>query len=203
MTNDEREPLLRCYYKDRTYDYDIVPRRSKSSFGGHRETTLLSKFSNAKYVHQLAFIYGMDRPDDGPGSTVDLPLLYGCYFDGCDLEYQYVSGKLKSSSLYSGFELTKLWPKKPTRDWPYPNFPYPLPFWPIAKVSEKKCTWKKFRDHCFDVRDTPPTDLIFVMAPPVNVGVSLWGRMGDAECVAIIWEVDSKKNFVRVTNRCT
>jgi hypothetical protein len=71
-----------------------------------------------------------------------------------------------------------------------------------VKVS-RPCHWKEFAEEIFDARENPPSQLIFAMSPPINLGISLWGLDGDLEGVQIIWEVDTDTNHVLVTNRST
>jgi hypothetical protein len=71
-----------------------------------------------------------------------------------------------------------------------------------VKVS-RPCHWKEFAEEIFDARENPPSQLIFAMSPPTNLGISLWGLDGDLEGVQIIWEVDTYTNHVLVTNRST
>ena len=92
---------------------------------------------------------------------------------------------------------------EPTEDWPYADYPKHLPYWPITEISQEPCTWQEFGESIFDVRDAPPAPLIFALAPPMTAGISLWGRIGDAEGVQIVWEVEPETNTIKARNRCT
>ena len=51
--------------------------------------------------------------------------------------------------------------------------------------------------------DDAADKLIVVVLPSELFGVSLWGAMGDAEMVEVIFEIDPKTAIVSVSNQCT
>ncbi len=199
-------PLLRAFYQEELHEYDFSDRHSGSTFGGPFSTPLYGEVPNVEYLHQVAVIYGTQRPDYVSRFLQNLPLLYGIRFSGCDLSYRLVAGSIPHEGReihYRGAEILELFPDQPDDDWPYPNFPSLLPYWPIERKCSRPCSWKEFAEETFDVRESPPTQLIFAMSPPTNLGISLWGADGDLEGVEVIWEVDTETQHVHVTNRCT
>jgi hypothetical protein len=199
-------PLLRAYHREHLYEYDISDRHTGCTFGGPCSSPIYGDIRNVEYLHQVAMIAGTQRPDYASKYLQNLPLLYGIRFSGCDLSYRLVSGTLphdRREILYRGIEILELSPDEPDDDWPYPNYPIYLPYWPIEVKVSRPCHWKEFAEEIFDARENPPSQLIFAMSPPTNLGISLWGLDGDMEGVQIIWEVDTDTNHVLVTNRST
>ena len=199
-------PLLRAYYRQQLHEYDLSDRHNGSTFGGPCSTPIYGDVPNAEYLHQVAMISGTQRPDYVSQSLQNLPLLYGLRFSGCDLSYRLVAGAIPHEGreiLYRGVEILELYPDQPDDDWPYPNFPTYLPYWPIERKVSRPCSWNEFAEEIFDVREDPPSQLIFAMSPPTKLGVSLWGLDGDLEGVEIIWEVDTETQHVLVRNRST
>jgi hypothetical protein len=48
-----------------------------------------------------------------------------------------------------------------------------------------------------------PAELVAVVPPPATIGVSLWGRTGDAEQVAVVFECDLDAKEVTAYNVCS
>lgn len=124
----------------------------------------------------------------------DLPLVYGMCYGGAGLTYKFEFGDLTVLEM----EATK-----PSDDFPYAHFPAILPFVPLAVSEQKKQSWRQFNAPYPNLPDDQPSDLIVVVPPPMTIGVSLWGREGDAEGVTLVFECDLKLKRVKAYNVCT
>jgi hypothetical protein len=201
-------PLLIAYYEGMEFHFGVTNEFSTSYFGGPLEETIYGAFPNASKLHQIAVIRDADRPDKTNKHMLDLHLLYGLRFSGCEVKYRAINEKVvvpgrEHPIFKAGIEISELWPDEPMAGWPYRNYPRHLPYLQIKEVHRKRTKWSEFGETILDTRSSPPAPLVFAMLPPAHIGVSIWGRGGDMEGVAIVWEIDTDTNVVRAYNRCT
>src|SRR5262249_22785782 len=121
----------------------------------------------------------------------DLPLLYGMRYGGCNLKYQFEDNDITVLDLN---------PKKTSKDLPYKDYPPILPYVPLEVGKRKKQSWRQFAAEFPNMPDDQPSELVVVVPPPMTLGVSLWGRAGDAEGVAIVFECDLDAKRVAAYN---
>lgn len=188
------ETLLLAFDGSATYSFSRAEKHSFSVFGGPRECKIRGKRPVPDQLHYIARLNHNDLPILGPPRYVfDLPLLYGLRYSGGNLAYRFENSDI--SVLVS--------PGTFTEDWPYRDYPTLLPYVPLAVANRKKQSWRQFAAEFPNMKDEQPSDLVVIVPPPATIGVSLWGRPGDAEGVAMVFECDLKEQKVTAYNVCT
>jgi hypothetical protein len=188
------EVLVLAFDGTATYSFVRQEKQSFSVFGGPNEGKLLGKRFGKVKLHQIAHLSASHLPTLRDTYVHDLPLHYGLRHDGGGLTYQ-----------FQGDDITilQLEHKTPSDDFPYKDYPPLLPFVPLAVSKRKKQSWKQFAAQFPNMPDHQPSDLIAVVPPPMTLGVSVWGKWGDAEGVSMVFECDLKTKRVTAYNVCT
>ena len=123
---------------------------------------------------------------------VELPLLYGLHYDGCQLDYRINIGH--------HVEVLAITPATSLDDWPYPNFPPLLPYMPLRLDDTfRRVSYDEFAGRFPNMPAKQSADLMVAVPPPATIGLSLWGG-GDGDGVTILFECDLKENRVSATN---
>ena len=188
------ETLILAFDGRATYSFSRAEKHSFSVFGGPMECKISGKRPVPDRLHQIGRLNDNDLPILGPPRYVfDLPLLYGLRYSGGNLTYKFEHSDI--SVLVS--------PGKLNDDWPYKDYPPILPYVPLAVTNRKKQSWRQFAAEFPNMKDDQPSDLVVIVLPPMTIGVSLWGRWGDAEGVAIVFECDLEEKKVTAYNVCT
>jgi hypothetical protein len=188
------ETLLLAFDGKHTYCFGRAEKQSFSVFGGPMDYKISGKRPIPDRLHQIALLNHNDLPILGPPRYVfGLPLLYGMRYSGPDLTYKFEHSDV--TILVS--------PGKVTEDWPYRDYPPLLPYVPLVVTKRKKQSWRQFVADFPNMKNEQPSDLIVVVPPPMTIGVSLWGREGDAEGVAIVFECDLDEKKVTAYNVCS
>ena len=112
--------------------------------------------------------------------STELPLVYGLSYSGCVIKY-----RVKSAG---EIELLELTPSKSSDDFPYENYPLILPHVSLKVAETRSCTYHDFAQQFANTPEEEPAELIVAIPPPATIGVSLWGRWGDAEGVTVVFE---------------
>jgi hypothetical protein len=185
------ETLILAFDGTATYSFARSEAHAFSVFGGPMECKITGKRFAPYRLHHIARLSDTHLPVLG---LSDLPLVYGMCYSGCNLTYQFEDNDIT---------VLDLSPKRPTDDWPYKDYPPILPYVPVAVRKRKKQSWRQFAAGFPNMKDVQPNDLVVVVPPPLTVGVSLWGREGDAEGVAIVFECDLDAKKVVVYNVCS
>lgn len=97
----------------------------------------------------------------------------------------------------------ELQPKKSAKSFPYDDYPRILPYVPLQLSNKERMSYAKFAAPFSNMPDTQSAELIVVVPPPATIGVSLWGKWGDAEGVAIVFECDLSSKTVQAYNVCS
>jgi hypothetical protein len=118
-----REPLVFAFHGDKLYTFERTDRHSQSVFGGPLDAKIIGKPLATKPLHLIARLRSWHIPVLGERFVFDLPLIYGMYYDGCELSYRI--------SKAHEIELLHIEPAEPSEDWPYPHFPPLLPYLPL------------------------------------------------------------------------
>ena len=189
------ETLILAFDGRATYSFGRSETHSFSVFGGPMDCNVSGKPPVPDRLHYVARLNHNDLPVLGPPSyAFDLPLLYGLrYTDEVNLTYQFEHTDVSVLASPGTFD----------DDLPYRNYPTLLPYIPITVVKRKKQTWKQFAGEFPNMKEEQPSDLVVVVPPPMTIGVSLWGREGDAEGVAMVFECDLQGMTVTAYNVCT
>jgi hypothetical protein len=122
-------------------------------------------------------------------NSIVIPFIYGFTYSGCRLTYKVLNP--------SEIEILEMSPDTVSEDWPYPLYPGTLP---------KKCL--RFRDTdeplaAIQGIENPDSKGILIIPPSQEYGVSLWGEMGDAEELQVIFEFDLETRIVTCYNQCS
>jgi hypothetical protein len=171
--------------------------RYRHTFGGPLELLVRGFPKNRRPLHRFLTLdlrdprFGVSLPN-----AQSLPLLYGFVYDACVLDYQIVSD--------AEVRIIELTPSRPSKHWPYANYPdhfsaKPVAFGrrrPIRRAALARLTWQGLNDEAAD-------QLVVVVRPGDQFGVSLWGESGDAEEVEVVFRVGPESGRVSVSNECT
>src|SRR5262249_34364444 len=188
------ETLLLAFDGKATYTFTRAEKHSFSVFGWPRDCKITAKRPVADKLHSLARLTHHDLPILGPPSYVfDLPLLYGLRYLNGNMAYQFEHSDISVLASPGTFD----------EDWPYRDYPTLLPYIPVAVTKRKKQTWRQFAAEFPNMKDEQPSELVVIVPPPMTIGVSVWGREGDAEGVAMVFECDLKEKKVSTYNVCT
>ncbi len=189
------EPLIFAFHNDRFYTFERTDRLSHSVFGGPMMSTVSGKPFGPKPLHVIACIGGWHIPALHNHQLVELPLLYGLHYSGCEMRYRVKIGR--------HIELLNITPAQSLDDWPYPNFPPLLPYVPL-RLSDTytRTSYDEFAATFPNMPEKQSADLMVAVPPPATLGVSLWG-CGDGEGVTIVFACDLETNTVHVTNVAT
>lgn len=188
------EVLLLAFDGSATYSFVRHEKQSFSVFGGPNESKIVGKRFGTVQLHQIARLSAGHLPTLRDTYVSDLPLHYGLRYDGGGISYH-----------FEGNDITvlEMEHKKPSDDFPYKDYPVLLPFVPLAVAKRKKQSWRQFASQFPNMPDDQPSDLIVVVPPPMTLGVSVWGKWGDAEGVSMVFECDLKTQRIRAYNVCT
>jgi hypothetical protein len=180
--------------------YEFVPTQqySASAFGGPGEITLRGPRHGPAPLHFIGRISKVHLPILArPKSYFDLPLVYGMRYSGCRLGYRLA--RTSDAKL----TVTGLVPRRSSSDWPYEQYPSLLPYVPLKLGRRRRMTYEAFARRYPNMADAQPADLVVVVPPPFGIGVSLWGPIGDAEGVTLVFECDVSRRAITAYNICT
>lgn len=167
------------------------------AFGGPLDLSIRGASRNARHLHRVLSLDLSDARFALQVPNVDmLPLVYGFTFDGCSLEYKVASDRQLT--------VLDLSPGSPSPGWPYANYPKGFPRLPLQFIKPKGIRREQVTElTCQGLPDEAADQLVVVVYPSKQFGVSLWGEEGDLELVEVIFLVDPETGRVSVTNQCT
>jgi hypothetical protein len=165
--------------------------------GGSLDLCVRGGPKNERPLHRVVTLDLTDSRLDVHIPAVNrLPLLYGFVFDACTLKYEILSDH--------EVRILEMAPRTSSDDWPYENYPEQFGVKPLAFGPSRKMSRKKVRElTCQGLDANAPDQLVVVVTPKEDFGVSLWGPEGDAEMVELIFQVDPASGVVSVSNQCT
>lgn len=207
MSAIERPALVWLHCADRSADgkraekerlgrtVALVPsaRHGGSVFGGPLELGLVEREPRPLLHQVVALGHDALAALALPGQVGCIPLVFGLSHSGCELEYRYDEDEL---------ELITLEPAEPSADWPYANYPRLLPYVPLEVGSLERESWASFAQRAPCPPSAPSEDLVALLPPPAGLGCSLWGRMGDAEGVTLVFACAWRERRVRAYTLC-
>jgi hypothetical protein len=131
-----------------------------------------------------------------PGLS-EFPLVYGFVFDGCKLTYRV--------NRDGEIQILEMSPRKPSPDWPYPNYPAAFSARRFALRADSQIEPDQVHELTWqDLAHIDPAHGVVAIVPPSPAyGLSLWGPSGDRERVQVIFEIDPATRTVVATNQCT
>jgi hypothetical protein len=190
-----KESLVFVFHDDRLYTFERAERYSASKFGGPLDLKILGQPFGPKPLHRIASLGGWHIPSLNDHQLVELPLIYGLHYDGCQIDYRVRIGHT--------IELLNIAPAKSSDDWPYPHFPPLLPYVPLRlEDTSQRTNYDEFASRFPNMPEQQPADLIVAVPPPATIGLSLWGN-SDADDVTIVFACDLKEKKVSACNLTT
>jgi len=193
MTN-KPETLVFAFYQNVLYSFARAESHTYSVFGGPLDIEISGKSLGMQPPHLIAYLSNTIAPlTTSSHSIPDIPLVYGMCYSGCVIKYQFEINKIN---------ILELDPEESSDDWPYIGFPQILPYAPLKIEEQKSMTWSEFADTYPNMPEPQPTELVVVIPPSMTLGVSLWGRSGDAEEVTIVFECDLATQTISAYNVC-
>lgn len=185
-------PLLFAFHDDRLYAFERTSRFSHSVFGGPLDANISGRSFGPKPLHRIACLSGWHIPPLNSNWLVELPLIYGMNYSGCELQYRVENART--------IELLGIAPAASSEDWPYPHFPPLLPYVPMRLADTPRPeSYNDFAARFPNMPERQSAELMVAVPPPAGVGLSLWGS-GDGEGVTILFECDLKERKVSATN---
>ena len=187
------ETMILAFDGKSSYSFSRADKQAASVFGGPMEYKISGKRPVPDRLHLVARLSANDLPILGSHYVFDLPLLYGLRYSDGNLAYQFEHTNIE----------VHVSPGKLTEDWPYRHYPTLLPYIPMAVTNRKKQSWRQFAAEFPNMKDSQPAELVVICPCPMTTGVSLWGREGDAEGVAMVFECDLEEKKVTTYNVCS
>jgi hypothetical protein len=193
------EQLVSLFYDGSVYSFERSHEHSPFTFGRPLEGTL--RFPGVpkddRPLHMVASLYlgRIPKVTKHYGFQTELPLIYGFTYSGCEIKYRV--------KITGNIEILKLSPTKSCHDFPYKNYPPILPYVPLKISKPRRCTYSNFVEEIPNMDEKQPAELIVAVPPPATLGFSLWGPMGDAEGVVVVFECSVADRTVRAYNVCT
>jgi hypothetical protein len=185
-----REPLVFAFHDKTLYRFERADRRSASVFGGPLRAEFSGQRFGPKPLHLIACLGVMHIP--ALGNLLELPLIYGMHYDGCELSYRVES--------HRKIEILHIKPASSLDDWPYPNFPPLIPYLPLRlDDTPRRVSYDEFASRFSNMPEKQSAELVVAVPPPATVGLSFWSS-GDPDGVTIVFECDLKKKEVRASN---
>jgi len=165
-----------------------------SYFGGPIEESIMGVQHGPHKIHHVATLTGhCFKPLWDVIGVLQLKLLYGIRYSGCHMKYQASSGGLK---------ILEMKPKTSHENWPYPDYPAQLPYFPLRLKQCSKCSLEKFMAFSCQPIEVVSSETLVLVPPSPVLGMSLWGPSGDGENTQIVFRCDLAKQTVEAYNQC-
>lgn len=118
---------------------------------------------------------------------------------------QHESGEIHYSKIaHLAVNVSKISPKKPSKDWPYKHYPKLFPYIPLEILEKREASIHQFSglipsefEECKD--DT----LVLVVPPNPQIGMSLFGNSGDANMTTILFFYNTRSGYMHGFSTCT
>lgn len=184
-----------AYYDGHACFYERASAPSSSRIGGLSDIQFSGIVHGPRRLHHILRLGSDELPGIQQKGFTGLSLFYGMCFDGCSMSYE-----VRDAIHYYLLELE---PRKSSDDWPYPDYPDLLPSVPLRLARRVPCSAERFSKFLAQQDKIKADELVVVVPPIFDLGISLWGNDGDAEGVQIIFRCDPQARRVRVYNECT
>lgn len=187
------EPLVFAFHESALYTFRRADKYSASVFGGPSRATVTGLSFGPKPLHLIARLGSRHIPALSHHHLFDLPLIYGMYYNDCELSYRVSFGHQ--------IELLAMEPAASIDDWPYSGFPPLLPYLPLQLDNRpRRVSYDEFAARFPNMPERQMAEMIVAVPPPASVGLSLWGDYGDGDGVTIVFECDLKSRVIRAGN---
>jgi hypothetical protein len=196
LTSMQPDKLLypALFHDGQAYFLERADTHTGAYFGGPIEDSITGIKHGPHQIHHIATLNGhCFQPLWDVIGAFQLKLLYGMCYSGCHLKYGYSS---------VGLEILEMTPHTSAMNWPYPDYPTHLPYFPLRLQQHSKCSLEKFLAlSCQPIKVASSETLVLVPPSPV-LGMSLWGPSGDGENTQIVFRCDLAKKTVEAYNQC-
>lgn len=188
------EELILVYHEGLVVPFVRSGVHTGSLFGGPIEHEIRGVPFGPRGLHQFGVISERHLPKLAAKHKIpDLPLFYGLSFNDCRMSYTFDGDAV---------EVVSIEPAKSTENWPYPNYPANLPFVSLDVGKTRRQDWRDFAAQVVNLGEDQPSEIVAIVKPPATIGHSLWGRIGDAEGVTVVFECSPKTRTVVAYNVC-
>ena len=185
----EEEDILLVYHDKQLYRFRKSLKHEFSYFGGPIESYPLGVEHGLRPVHHVATLWGQHLPFLLDERLVEIPLFYGFCYDNCHLRYCLDGGD-------HDIDLLELIPSKSADNYPYIDYPPMLPYYPLAPVGPETVTLDQFQSLLRQPAEIRDGETVVVVPSQFTLGMSLWGKTGDAENTQIIYHIDPKTQTI-------
>lgn len=124
-----------------------------------------------------------------------IPLVFPFRHDGGRIEYRVDAN--------GGIEIERLQPEEAEPEWPYSNYPEIFPvkrFCCSEPIDIKREQFERMVPQGLWQED--PCEIVVVVPPSQEYGISMWGPEGDDEGVVCFFYINSKSGTVCAGNQC-
>ncbi len=184
-----------AYYDGQACFYERASAPSPSRIGGSSDVQFSGIVHGPRRLHHILTLGSDELPGIEQRGITGLSLFYGMCFSGCSMSYE-VRDAIR-------YRLLELEPTESSDDWPYPDYPDLLPCVPLRLAQRIPCSRDRFSEFLAQQDKIEADELVVVVPPISDLGMSLWGDDGDAEGVQIIFRCDLQTRIVRVYNQCS
>jgi hypothetical protein len=187
-------PLVYAFHDETLYTFKRADRLAASCFGGP-SPKITGRTFGPRPLHRIALLGQLHIPALARHHVFGLPLMYGMYYDGCQLSYRV--------EISHRIELLQITPASSSDDWPYSNFPPLIPYVPLRlDGGPRRVSYGKFAAPFPNMPEKQSAEMIVAVPPPATIGLSFWD-IGDGDGVTIVFECDLQKGHVRAFNVTT
>ena len=117
-------------------------------------------------------------------------LYYGLCFEGCQLEW--------TRTHTAAIQITKMEPRKSTKDYPYFGYPDSLPYFPLEIIDKTEIEFSEVEEEFDDTGwDLDPSRVYVLAHSHGDLGLALFHP---ESCGDILFELDTETGEVRATS---
>ena len=148
-------------------------------------------------LHRVLTLDARDPLLELSAEATVLPLIYGFRINACEMSYRVqpdggIAELAVDGSLHN------------VATWPYAGYPTEFPPLPVRLLDAGVATPEQVYNLTWQsvISLDPAAGIVVIVPPCERYGVSLWGEMGDAEDVQVIFEIEPDSLRVRAYNQC-
>ena len=154
------------FHDGQAYFLERSDTHTGSYFGGPIEETITGIQHGPDKIHHIATLNGHSfEPLWHVIGVFQLHLLYGMCFDGCHMKYR---------TSVAGVEVLEMTPSTSAANWPYPDYPTYLPYFPLRLQQHSPCSLEEFLAMSCQPIEVASSETL-VLIPPSPVLACLFG----------------------------
>ena len=182
------------FHDGQAYFLERSDTHTGSYFGGPIEETITGIKHGPHKIHHIATLNGhCFKPLWDVIGAFQLKLLYGMCYSGCHMKYR---------TSAAGLEVLEMTPKTSAANWPYPDYPTYLPYFPLRLQKHSPCSLEEFLALSCQPIEIASSETLVLIPPSPVLGMSLWGPSGDGENTQIVFRCDLVKKTVEAYDQC-